>query len=173
MHNLKKYIEIAKDKGVDDAIEVEASRVFTAPWVKMKCRFGCAGFGKSLCCPPNTPSSDEMRRVLDSYTSGVLLHKHWEKGYNVVNEFNELVVVLEREIFLDGHYKALGLGSGPCMRCDECNIMGSCRKPELARPSMEACGIDVFKTAREHKLPIEVVKTRKHEREVFGLILVD
>jgi hypothetical protein len=38
---------------------------------------------------------------------------------------------------------------------------------------MEACGIDVFKTARDNGFPIEVVRTRDEERNIFGLILVD
>jgi hypothetical protein len=38
---------------------------------------------------------------------------------------------------------------------------------------MEACGIDVFKTARDNGFPIEVLKTREEERDIFGLILVE
>jgi hypothetical protein len=38
---------------------------------------------------------------------------------------------------------------------------------------MEACGIDVFATARGHDLPIEVVRTHKDEREIFGVVLVE
>jgi hypothetical protein len=38
---------------------------------------------------------------------------------------------------------------------------------------MEACGIDVFKTARDNGFPIEVVQTRDEEINIFGLILVD
>lgn len=42
-----------------------------------------------------------------------------------------------------------------------------------ARPSMEACGIDVFKTARDNGFPIEVVRTRDEEENIFGLVLVE
>jgi hypothetical protein len=38
---------------------------------------------------------------------------------------------------------------------------------------MEACGIDVFKTARGNGFPIEVLRTREEERDIFGLILVE
>jgi hypothetical protein len=37
---------------------------------------------------------------------------------------------------------------------------------------MEACGIDVFKTARDNGFPIEVVRTREEPKNVYGLILV-
>jgi hypothetical protein len=38
---------------------------------------------------------------------------------------------------------------------------------------MEACGINVFKTARDNGFPIEVVRTYEDERNIFGLILVE
>jgi hypothetical protein len=38
---------------------------------------------------------------------------------------------------------------------------------------MEACGIDVFKTARDNGFHIEVVRTRDEEMNIFGLILVE
>jgi predicted metal-binding protein len=48
--DLAPYIKMACQRGVDDAVVVETSRVVTAPWVRMKCQFGCAGYGMSLCC---------------------------------------------------------------------------------------------------------------------------
>jgi hypothetical protein len=38
---------------------------------------------------------------------------------------------------------------------------------------MEACGIDVFKTARDNRFPIEVMYTRDEERNIFGSVLVE
>jgi hypothetical protein len=38
---------------------------------------------------------------------------------------------------------------------------------------MEACGIDVFKTARDNGFPIQVVKTQDEERNIFGVLLVE
>jgi hypothetical protein len=38
---------------------------------------------------------------------------------------------------------------------------------------MEACGIDVFKTARDNGFTIEVVLNRDEERNLFGLVLVE
>ncbi len=91
----------------------------------------------------------------------------------MVDEFNDVVVDLERAMFLDGFYKAFAMGSGPCRRCEECNMVGGCLHADRTRPAMEACGIDVFATAREHGLPISVVRDHKQERDIFGLILID
>jgi hypothetical protein len=38
---------------------------------------------------------------------------------------------------------------------------------------MEACGIDVFKTARDNGFAIEVVRTHEEERNLYGVILVE
>jgi predicted metal-binding protein len=173
MKQFKPYLQGALEKGVTDAVVIETSKVFTEAWVRMKCQFGCAMFGKGLCCPPRTPTPEEMRKILDSYRYGILLHRHIQKGYKYVNDFNDIIVDLERTIFLDGYYKAWAIGSGPCTRCKECNITGTCLHPEKARPSMESCGIDVYKTARESGLPIKVVKDHSQDRDIYGLVLVE
>lgn len=174
MKTFEAYIEAALKQNISHAIVIETSKVFTEPWVRMKCQFGCAGYGRTHCCPPYTPEPEEMRKILDSYKYGMLVHLHWKKSYTTVNEFNETLVDLERRIFLDGFYKAWALGCGPCDRCTECNIGGgACLHPDKARPSMEGCGIDVFKTAREHGLPINVLKNHKDDRDSYGLVLID
>jgi predicted metal-binding protein len=173
MKQFKPYLEMALKKEVTDAVVIETSKVFTEAWVRMKCQFGCSMFGKGLCCPPRTPTPEEMRKILDSYKYGVLLHRHIQKGYKYVNDFNDIIVDLERTIFLDGYYKTWAVGCGPCTRCKECNITGTCLHPEKARPSMESCGIDVYKTARESGLPIKVVKDHSQDRDIYGLVLVE
>jgi len=173
MEQLKPYLQMALDKGVKDAVVIETSKVFTEAWVRMKCQYGCSMFGKGLCCPPRTPTPEEMRKILDSYKYGILLHRHIQKGYKYVNDFNDIIVDLERTIFLDGYYKAWTVGSGPCTKCKECNITGTCLHPEKARPSMESCGIDVYRTARQSNLPIQVVKDHSQDRDIYGLVLVE
>jgi predicted metal-binding protein len=66
---------------------------------------------------------------------------------------------------------AFGLGAGPCMLCANCGRW--CRHPELARPAMEACGIDVYKTAHANGFPIEVVRDYNCKANYYGLVLVD
>ena len=169
---LAPYIKMASQQGVDRAVVVETTRVVTAPWVRMKCQFGCARYGMSLCCPPSTPTPDEMRKILDSYGHGILLHRQIKKGSKVVARLSETAVDVERALFLDGYYKAWTLGSGPCGGCKVC-AMEACVHADRARPSMESCGIDVFATARAYKLPIQVVKDRTDERNLYALVLVE
>jgi len=107
-----------------------------------------------------------MQEVIDCYSRALLIHC---KG-NVSP--TRIVTALEREIFLAGFYKALGLGAGPCRVCEKCNLK-KCIEPEKARPSMEACGIDVYATARANGYPIQVLKDHSCEENCYGLILID
>lgn len=170
---LAPYLQMARERGVDHALVIEPANIITAPWVRLKCQFGCFGYARGLCCPPCTPTPELMRGILDSYNRAILLHRHWQKGYEVVEQFNELVVDVERALFLDGYYKAWAMGSGPCRRCKKCDTTGTCLHADRARPSLEACGIDVFATAHGHDLPIQVVRTHKDERDLFGVVLVE
>jgi predicted metal-binding protein len=176
MKPLESFCRKAIEMDVEGAKIIDPGSVITADWVRMKCQYGCPGFGTSLCCPPHTPTPDVTRKVIDSYQKAILLHQRiakGEKGKAKGGTFKKTIVGLEIEIFLDGYYKAWSMGSGPCYLCKECNLSGSCKHGLEARPSMEACGIDVFKTARDNGFPIEVVRTRDDERNIFGLILVE
>lgn len=84
-----------------------------------------------------------------------------------------LLVDMERRLFLDGYYKAFGLSGGPCNFCKTCNITRPCKFPDLARPAMEACGIDVFRTIRNAGLKIDVVKTYRSPCTFASLLLIE
>jgi predicted metal-binding protein len=144
MKNMEVYCKEALEMEIDGARTIDPRSIATAEWVRMKCQYGCPGFGMRLCCPPYTPSPDLTRKVIDSYGRAILLHQRVKKGEKK-KAFNEAVVRLEIEIFLDGYYKAWSMGSGPCRLCKECDPAGLCKHGYEARPSMEACGIDVLR----------------------------
>jgi predicted metal-binding protein len=172
MKRAEDYCKKALEIGIDDAKVIDPRSIATGQWVRMKCQFGCPGYGNSHCCPPHTPTPDLTRKVIDSYEKAILLHRRL-KGGERAKGFNEAVVRLEVEIFLDGNYKAWSMGSGPCRLCKECDLTNPCKHGYEARPSMEACGIDVFKTARDNGLPIEVVRAHGEEWNIYGLVLVE
>ena len=154
--------------GVKDARMISPAEVETAAWVRLKCQFGCDGYGQCLVCPPFTPTPDQMRKVLDVYSRGVLIH------FDSEADVKAIVVDLEREFFLGGAWKAFGLGAEPCYFCKKCPVKeGQCQHAERARPAMEACGIDVFSTVKKAGFPIQVVRTQRQCPDYYGLILVD
>ncbi len=80
--------------------------------------------------------------------------------------------------FLAGCYKAFAFLCGPCRLCKTCIVtkqergkVVECKHPDLARPAMEAAGIDVFATARAAGLPIEAVRSEKCPQGPAGAAL--
>jgi predicted metal-binding protein len=86
---------------------------------------------------------------------------------------HEDLLALEREIFLDGYPKALAFAAGPCNLCRECDVAQPCRRPGEPRPSMEACGIDVFSTFARAGVQLEVVADLGRPYKLCGLVLVE
>lgn len=165
MRAYTKYIKKAKELGIKEAKIIPAKSIVTAEWVRLKCQFGCDGYARKLTCPPNSPTPKQTGRAITRYECGLLLHG------DEYSDIGDVVAKLEREIFLDGYFKAFGMGAGPCELCEQC--LKFCRYPEKARPSMEACGIDVFSTARANGFPIEVLKTTACKGNYYGVILIE
>ena len=159
------FLKMAEQLGALRAKVISPSSVQTGTWVRWKCQFGCDGYGSSLMCPPHAPTPAETRRLLDDYEQAILFEA--PRGQS-----KEIAARLERALFLEGYYKAFGLGAGPCHLCETCAFEEGCRHAEEARPAMEACGIDVFATVRKHGFPIEVVRHYKDTQHYFGLVLV-
>lgn len=163
-NNLSKFINLAKELGAYDAKIIDPGTIKTAAWVRMKCQFGCK-YKKVHCCPPNTPTPKETQEVIDCYKTAMIIH-----GKNT--DPSDIVLKLEREIFLAGYYKVIGYGCGSCMLCKTCNEE-KCAHPKEMRPSLEACGIDVFETLRRNGFPISVLTDRKESGNYYGLLLIE
>jgi predicted metal-binding protein len=173
--------------------------IVVSDWVRLKCRYGCDNYGNHLGCPPFSPTPAETRAVLSAYRNAVLVRfeakpdgklpaKHASRAFsNSVAKMQKTVAELEKVAFLAGCYKAFGMNAMPCALCDTCVIEEMhkkdqavfdldsvrCKNKEIMRPSMEACGIDVFKTLQNAGFKPRVLKDCKETVELFGLILID
>ncbi len=165
---LKAFLTSFLPGKVQDFKLVDPREVVTGEWVRLKCQYGCDGFGTCLTCPPYSPEPQRTQGILHSYTRAILLWQpeNWQNLRRTCAE-------LERELFLHGYYRAFAMPSGPCELCDPCPREYPCRHPELARPSMEACGIDVYATVRKFGFPIDVVRDRSCRANYYGLVLVE
>jgi predicted metal-binding protein len=162
----REIVKAALGLGARAAKIVAPLSVVTGHWVRWKCCYGCTGYQSSLMCPPFTPQPAQTREMLDQFKRAVL----FEAGRG---EPKKIAVALERELFLRGFYKAFGMGAGPCHLCKSCAFEEGCRHPELARPALESCGIDVFATARANGFTINVVHEESDPQHYFGLVLID
>jgi predicted metal-binding protein len=176
MQRLQKYVRKAKSMGVTRAKIIDPESVVVASWVRLKCQFGCPGYGKRRTCPPFSPTPELTGSMLHEYSAALLMQIEDippAEESRKSRALKRIVADLEREIFLDGYYKAFGMASGPCRFCKSCDLTEPCRYPYGARPSMEACGIDVYQTARNNGFVLEVVRTEASPCSYLSLILIE
>jgi len=176
MKRLDLYVKKARSMGVSRAKIIDTKNVVVENWVRLRCLYGCKDYSNWLTCPPHTPTPDYTRKMLGEYTKGLLMQIEnisFTEGTKIGVKFNTIVANLEREIFLDGYYKAFGMVSGTCKLCQICDTTKTCKHPYEARPSMEACGIDVYQTARNSGFKLEVVKSKDSLFSRVGLILIE
>lgn len=162
--------------GATDARVVGPSAVVTAEWVRMKCLWGCTP-GDCLNCPPYSPAPADTRRLLDEYDTILLLRfdvdsarMEWLESSRWVHD---TALALERELFLQGHYKAFAIAGG--RSCDlehDCGAPETCGSREGLRPGPVACGIDVFATSANAGWPLGVVQAPGEPYHRYALVLV-
>ena len=182
-----------------DIKSISADKIVVADWVRLKCRYGCRAYGKHLCCPPYAPAPEEMRRVVGEYEIAILARFEAAPGpgddpkhlhhylWNSISHLHKTVYELEKKAFLSGYYKALGFYAMPCTMCETCVIEEKlfkgeeispldplrCRHKDLMRPSMEACGVDVFKTLENAGYSPRVLKSYRESLALFGMVLLE
>ncbi len=121
----------------------------------------CPGYGRSAFCPPHAMPPKEARRWVRGYAGALAFRldlppeellsecrfRHFRRVY-------EISAALEALAAGHGWEASKGLAAGSCkpVFCPaaDCLVLqgGKCRRPDLARPSMEALGINVFRLAR-------------------------
>jgi predicted metal-binding protein len=57
----------ALELGAADAKVIPANKVVVEDRVVLKCKVGCTNYGKTLACPPYTPSAEEFRKIVSEY----------------------------------------------------------------------------------------------------------
>ena len=152
--------------GADIAVAIPVSKIVTAAWPVMKCRYGCPNYGHNRCCPPFSPSWKEMEAILGGYSRAILFRTH------SIGAGTSLAVDVAAGLFRRGYYKALAFGTGPCRLCAKCTPE-SCPQPWKTAPSMEACGVDVFATVRNAGIEVATYAPEGSVPDCFGLLLVD
>jgi len=161
--------KLAVEAGMIDPKIIKVKDIALGEWVRWKCKYGCPDYGMWLTCPPYSPTPTETRALLREYKRALVFRMKPDKGKMMKSLAN-----LERSLFLRDHPKALAFSGGSCKLCRICNVQSrTCRNPEIARPSMEACGIDVFETVKSVGYQIAIMKDKNAEFTYFGMVLID
>jgi predicted metal-binding protein len=182
----------ALDLGASDAKIIAADGIRVEDEVVEMCKAHlCKGYGKSANCPPHVMGPGQAREWIEKYETAlffkidvspkVLLSEDRFKTFKSVYMIASKLEASARD---KGFPHAMGLAAGSCKPvfckgrgCDALADEGECRYPSLARPSMEAVGINVFTLSRDAGWDIHKILKDSHPEEIpkgmlAGLILL-
>jgi predicted metal-binding protein len=163
-----KYISLALDLGMSDAMLISPNEIAFDIRANLKCAWGCdRQFTPTIKCDPRGTTCEERIQMIEQYHRIVLLHCHDPK------QLSETILELEKTAFLDGYYFAFAIRS--CNLCQECSVIkgGICPHPDKVRPCDSLFGIDVYKTVRRLGLPCEVLRSKEEQQNRYGFLLID
>jgi predicted metal-binding protein len=166
-------------RGFKDFRWLDPREIVVAEWVRMKCLFGCADYGKNAACPPNTPPVDVCARFFREYKRAVVFHfakavEKPEDRHAWSRKINLGLLEIEGEVFKAGFVKAFLLPMDSCNYCLDCpGVRTDCKQLKLARPSPDAMAMDVYATVGKIGYPIRVLAEYDQEMNRYAFLLVD
>ena len=174
---LKKEIEdLTKDYAGFEFKYINTDTIVIEPWTRLKCQFGCPNYGKTLVCPPYVPKAEEFIGMVNSYNTAILFQISLASIGDDIGGISSVAVEIENLCARLGYYKAFGMGAGPCMVCiskdEECTL-DKCKYPDEARPSGEACGVDIHKTIENNGYDILGIDEENNSYFCYGLVLLE
>ena len=164
--------------GYTDYKWVTPGDIIVSQWVRMKCMFGCGGYGQNACCPPNLPGVAECQRFFQEYSQALIFRfakklDRPEDRHAWSRKVNLKLLKLEREIFLAGYERTFLLFMDSCSICTECSKeKDACREPKMARPSPEAMAVDVYQTVKQFGFPIAVRTDFTQEMNRYAFLMI-
>ena len=66
-------VKLALENGAADAKIISTTKVVVEDRVVLKCKVGCNHYGKTLACPPYTPSAEEFRKIVSEYSYAMFM----------------------------------------------------------------------------------------------------
>jgi len=165
--DIQKLSDFARENKCITVIFVTRNQIAADIRTVLKCYYGCPSFGTNKMCPPYTISPERFFPILKKYKYGLLVETS-------ASDINQAVVRIEKEAIKMGYLFAFGMRGGACPLCPSCTLPNElCCKPVEARPSMEALGIDVFKTVKNAGINKNKLASLNEDFTFFGLILID
>ncbi|MHC1725969.1 MAG: DUF2284 domain-containing protein [Syntrophobacteraceae bacterium] len=167
MADLDKYVRLAGQLGIVNAVLISPKEIFFDIRALLKCRWGCEYYSEeSVRCGTRNTSFEERVQMVSGYEHILLLHSH------DACVLSRAVLQIERTAFLDGHYFAFAIRA--CNLCGSCALKegNPCVAPQKVRPCDQAFGIDVYRTVRNLGLPCEVLQAANDTQNRYGFVLL-
>jgi predicted metal-binding protein len=167
---MDKYIRMAKELGMADAVIISPGELCFDPRTMLKCLWGCMDHfpQDTRRCSMRGTSYEQRVEIVKKYQHILVVHSHDAAA------LGRATLELERAAFLDGCYFAFAVRS--CNLCENCCFIsgeGTCPSPDKIRPCDQAFGIDVYKTVRGLGLPCNVLHSKEDVPNRYGFVLID
>lgn len=159
----EELVRLAVENGAAKAQVIpQAQIVLSADFRAICAENGCGNYGKCWMCPPDVGEIDALMADVRRYPYGLLYQtiSEIEDSFDIegMMESGRTHVQVSRKIqqavlpVLGG--KILHLSCGGCRLCEVCAKRENrpCRHPEAALASLESCGVDVYRTAKDTAL---------------------
>jgi predicted metal-binding protein len=137
-----------------ESVDIDVSWLVVSSKVRAACEANqCGHYDQCYQCPPRVGTLELWADRLRTFEHArlVILTLSCAKAatqseiLETRRPLNDVVLDLERRLRAEGSSSALALVAGHCALCTECSVVrgASCVYPSLARPSLEAIGVDV------------------------------
>lgn len=165
---MEKYIELARELGMVQAVLASPEQIFFDRRAVLKCRWGCTSvFGQSLRCDDRGTTFEQRREMVEAYEHVLVVHAHESRKLSFA------LLQIEKAAFFDGYRFAFAIRT--CHLCQVCEAKQgkACPFPHRVRPCDQGFGIDVFGTVRNLGLPCEVLRGGDSVENRYGFVLLD
>ncbi len=165
--NYTMLVEKALELGAKEAKIIDANQIVFDARSFLKCRFGCNRWGRYWTCPPNLSLSPEMFMEAFAKYSQALVIKTTDPQIG-----QDVTLAIEKEAMLS-YDSQFAFAMALCVKCEECAYPEPCRYPHLARPSMDAYGVDIGETLDPLGFKVEFDRTGRLLPAWYSLVLLD
>jgi predicted metal-binding protein len=165
--NYQALIERSLALGAQGAKLISTSQIVFDPRSHLKCRFGCGRWGKLWTCPPNlNVSLETFMQAFQRYKTAMILTTADPA------EGQKVAVAIEKEAMLS-HGCTYAFAMALCVQCEKCAYPEPCQFPHLARPAMDAYGVDVVKTLEPLGFKVAFDREGKLLPAWYSMVLLD
>jgi len=189
---LERLKKKALDWGASDAKIIDAKMIAIEDGITELCKSPrCKSYGKNANCPPYALKPAEARKMVETFSKALVFKIDVEPAA-LISENNdeafkpiyEIGAQLESFSIRAGFARSKSLAAGSCLHVlcknKKCRVISDdkpCRYPTLARSSMEAIGINVFRLIQDAGWEIYQITKDSDPKKIpagvlAGLVLV-
>jgi len=179
--NRDRLSELVLKAGASEAAFIDGKDIVLSEEFRGICeKNSCGKYGTCYVCPPFVGEIRDLMEKIRSFRCGLMYRSvcvledsfDYDGMVKGARDHGNLSVRIQEGLRAFGDERFLHLSCGGCHLCETCAAQTSepCRFPDLALPSVESYGMDVYRTAKACGLKYN---NGPNTVAYFGMILFD